>query len=106
NARKAIVEDLELARKQIQVPRKVGPRPIKPASPRKPQEGLLASVVIGAAMPNPSVMLCSAKPTASTPVKAIAPMWADSPIASPSDRLCRPRPVAMARESERALGFG
>jgi len=46
-----------------------------------------------------SVMLWSAKPMARTPVNAIAPMCADSPIASPSDRLCSPRPVAIARES-------
>ena len=33
----------------------------------------VVSLVIGAAMPNPSVMLWSAKPTTSTPVKAMVP---------------------------------
>ncbi|TMD95884.1 MAG: hypothetical protein E6I72_10295 [Chloroflexi bacterium] len=62
-------------------------------------------MVIGAAMPNPSVTLWSANPIASTPVKAIAPTCADSPMARPSERLCRPSPVAIARESDRALGL-
>ena len=46
-------------------------------------------------MPKPSVTLCSAKPITSTSAKAIAPVAADCPIARPSDRLCRPSPVAI-----------
>ena len=83
----------------------VGPPPIRPTSPRKRHDAGLVSVVIGAAMPKPSVMLWSAKPTASTPVNAIAPTWADSPMASPSDRLCSPSPVAMASDNDRALVY-
>src|SRR5256885_11441109 len=77
------------------VPRKVGAPPIRPAARRKPQDGISASVARGAAMPKPSVMLWSAKPITSTSAKATAPLAADWPIASPSDRLCRPSPVAI-----------
>src|SRR2546428_13328656 len=77
------------------VPRKVGAPPIRPAARRKPQDGITASVARGAAMPKPSVMLWSAKPITSTSAKATAPLAADWPIASPSDRLCRPSPVAI-----------
>src|SRR5437870_2185310 len=52
---------------------KVGPPPIRPARPRKPHDAGLGSMVIGAAMPKPSVMLCSAKPATRTPTNAIAP---------------------------------
>src|SRR3989442_12663417 len=77
------------------VPRKVGAPPTSPAARRKPQDGIVASVARGAAMPKPSVTLWSAKPITSTSAKATAPLAADWPIASPSERLCRPSPVAI-----------
>ena len=88
----------------ITVPAKVGPPPIKPAPARNPQEGAVGSSERGAAIPNPSVMLWRAKPITSTPAKATAPVAADWPIASPSDRLCMPSPVAIIRASVRGAG--
>ena len=41
-------------------------------------------------MPNPSVALCSAKPMISTVARLISPALAETPIASPSAKLCTP----------------
>jgi len=63
-------------------------------------------MVIGAAMPKPSVMLCNPNPKTSTSAKAIAPVAADCPMANPSERLCRPRPVAIIIARVRGEGAG
>src|ERR1700694_2032609 len=96
----------EVKRWRITVPRKVGAPPIKPATKRKPQDGIELSVASGAAIPKPSVTLWSAKPMTSTTAKATAPVAADWPIASPSERLCRPSPVAIIMASVLGAGGG
>ena len=53
----------------------------------------------GAQMPKPSVALWSAKPITSTIARLISSLAADWPIASPSEKLCRPMPVAMKTAS-------
>ena len=93
-----------MAKRPIRVPSRVGPPPIRPARPRNAQLGGRSAPAIGAAMPNPSVTLWSAKPTTRTLAKATAPVAADWPIARPSERLWRPRPEAIASESQRGEG--
>ena len=46
-------------------------------------------------MPNPSVALCSANPITSSSASESPPPLAAWPIASPSEKLCSPMPVAM-----------
>ena len=46
-------------------------------------------------IPKPSVALCSAKPTISTVARPISPARAETPIARPSAKLCRPIAAAM-----------
>ncbi len=41
-------------------------------------------------MPKPSVVLCSPKPMISTVASPMAPAFADTPIARPSAKLCKP----------------
>ena len=52
-------------------------------------------VVSGAAIPNPSVALCRANPTTRISAKAVAPVAADWPMASPSEKLWSPSPTAV-----------
>ena len=60
-------------------------------------------------MPKPSVALCSAKPMIRTVARPISPVLAETPIARPSAKLCRPiaaaivMPVRSARGAGRAL---
>ena len=84
------------------VPINVGPPPITPISMRKPQLGRCCSPANGATMPKPSVALWSPKPMISATASEISPFAADWPIASPSEKLCRPMPMAM--NSARRLG--
>jgi hypothetical protein len=46
-------------------------------------------------IPKPSVALWSAKPTISTTASVISPVLAETPIASPSAKLCSPIAVAI-----------
>ena len=46
-------------------------------------------------MPKPSVALCRLKPMISTVARPTAPAFADTPIARPSAKLCRPIAVAI-----------
>jgi hypothetical protein len=84
------------------VPRNVGPPPIRPSSARKLQLGCSWSPVSGAQMPRPSVALWRPKPMIRTIARLSLSAAADWPIASPSEKLCNPMPVAMKRASQRA----
>src|SRR5438270_123607 len=77
------------------VPKKVGPPPIRPSSPRKPQLGGSASPDSGAQMPKPSVALWSPKPMIRPSARLSSSRAADWPIARPSEKLWRPIPTAM-----------
>ena len=50
---------------------------------------------IGAAMPMPSVILWSVKPTTRKEPRAASPRAKAAPIASPSPKLCKPIPMAI-----------
>ena len=53
-------------------------------------------------MPKPSVALWRPKPITSSSASEISSCAADCPIASPSEKLCSPMPVAIRSASERA----
>jgi hypothetical protein len=82
----------------IRVPMKVGPPPIRPSSRRNRQLGFTDSPESGATMPKPSVALWSPKPMIRTIARLISPCAPACPIASPSEKLCRPIPVAISSE--------
>ena len=83
----------------IRVPTKVGPPPIRPSSSRNRQLGRTGSPESGATIPNPSVALCRPKPMIRTTARLMAPVAPAWPIASPSEKLCSPMPVAIRSES-------
>ena len=56
----------------------------------------------GAQIPRPSVALCRPKPMISTIARLTSFLADDWPIASPSEKLCSPIPVAMNTASQRA----
>ena len=53
-------------------------------------------------MPKPSVALWRAKPITSVSASATSPLPADWPMARPSEKLCRPMPVAIMSASQAA----
>src|SRR5450759_2092721 len=67
--------------------------PIVGASPR----------LRGAPMAKPSVVVWSANPITSKSANVVAPVAADWPMASPSEKLCRPRPTAVPRATWRGV---
>ena len=81
------------ARLPIHRPTTAGP-PASSVSATKVQSGG-RSLRIGAAMPMPSVMLWSVKPSTRKVPSPAAPAANAAPMASPSPRLCRPMPSAM-----------
>ena len=71
---------------------------------RRRSTAAAAAFRIGAAMPMPSVMLCSVKPSTRKVPSPAAPAAKAAPIASPSPRLCRPMPSAMKVASASPVG--
>src|SRR5829696_791843 len=95
-ARKMAASRLEKAKPPIQVPTMAGPPPSNASHRKCTRRGL--SLKMGAAMPTPSVMLCSVKPTTRKTPSAASPRANAAPMASPSPRLCSPIPSAIRYE--------
>jgi len=77
----------------IHAPAIAGAPAIKPIPINLPIMDLLAPLAIGAAIANPSVVLCNVKPTIRKVLRATLPNKTAAPIAKPSPRLCSPIPI-------------
>src|ERR1051326_7274744 len=77
----------------IHAPAIAGAPAIKPIPINLPIMDLLAPLAIGAAIANPSVVLCNVNPTIRKVLRATLPNKTAAPIAKPSPRLCNPIPI-------------
>ena len=78
----------------IQAPTIAGAPAISASAPSRGEVPPGRRSAIGAAMPSPSVMLCTMNPTIRNVPSASSPSAIDEPIARPSPRLCSPIPIA------------
>ena len=92
----------------IHAPAIAGAPAIKPIPINLRIIDLLVPLAIGAAIANPSVVLCSVNPTIRNVLRATLPNKTAAPIAKPSPRLCSPIPIdiiiAIVRGLENCCG--